>query len=131
MERCVLFMLTAFLVLSGCERVVLVKGPPDEYPPPTERGGSPAALHIPPGHLPPPGECRIWYPDMPPGQQAPPGDCASLSRRVPPGAWLIRHPDNDRENVHVSVYDQNRPGVVVVIRVFNAANGSFVSERTP
>jgi hypothetical protein len=143
MERCVLMMLSALLVLSGCGRVVVVKGPPpDEYPsPPAGRGGPsviyestglyPVALHIPPGHLPPPGECRIWYPDRPPGQQPPPGNCASLSRRVPPGAWLIRHPDDDRENVHVSVYDQTRPGVVIVIRVFNAATGSFVREWTP
>jgi hypothetical protein len=45
---------------------------------------------IPPGHMPPPGKCRIWYPDLTPGQQPPPGDCWELSRRVPPGAWLIR-----------------------------------------
>lgn len=44
---------------------------------------------IPPGHMPPPGKCRIWYPDLPPGQQPPPGDCEELRYRVPPGAWLI------------------------------------------
>ena len=26
-------------------------------------------LDIPYGHYPPPGECRVWYPDRPPGQQ--------------------------------------------------------------
>lgn len=45
---------------------------------------------IPPGHMPPPGSCRIWYPGTPPGQQPPPGDCYILSQRVPPHAWLIR-----------------------------------------
>ena len=45
---------------------------------------------IPPGHMPPPGECRIWYPGEPPGQQPPPGNCEELRRQVPPGAWLIR-----------------------------------------
>ncbi len=44
-------------------------------------------LGIPRGHLPPPGACRIWYPDRPPGQQPPPGSCGGI---VPPGAVLVR-----------------------------------------
>jgi hypothetical protein len=46
--------------------------------------------NVPPGHMPPPGKCRIWFPGMPPGQQPPPGDCWELQRQIPPGAWLIR-----------------------------------------
>lgn len=45
---------------------------------------------VPAGHLPPPGECRIWYPDRPAGQQPPPGSCRELQYRVPAGAYLIR-----------------------------------------
>lgn len=45
--------------------------------------------HVPPGHMPPPGQCRIWYPDTPPGHQPPPGPCYKLRHRVPPGAHLI------------------------------------------
>jgi hypothetical protein len=44
---------------------------------------------IPPGHMPPPGKCRIWFPDLPPGQQPPPGDCEELRYHVPRGACLI------------------------------------------
>jgi hypothetical protein len=51
--------------------------------------GRHAQVKIPPGHLPPPGECRIWFPDRPPGHQPPPGDCRELSRRVPHGAVLV------------------------------------------
>jgi hypothetical protein len=55
----------------------------DGYP----QGTSASALGIPPGHLPPPGACRIWYPGRPPGQQPPPTSCAV---GVPPGAVLVR-----------------------------------------
>lgn len=46
---------------------------------------------VPPGHMPPAGKCRIWYPGTPPGHQPPPGDCRTLSRQVPHGAYLIGH----------------------------------------
>ncbi|POF44380.1 hypothetical protein B0D71_00665 [Pseudomonas laurylsulfativorans] len=45
---------------------------------------------IPRGHLPPPGQCRIWFPDRPPGHQPPPGRCKKLRHRVPSGAYLVR-----------------------------------------
>jgi hypothetical protein len=35
---------------------------------------------IPPGHLPPPGECRVWYDGRPPGQQPPPTSCRDAER---------------------------------------------------
>ena len=46
-------------------------------------------FRIPPGHYPPPGACRIWFPERPPGQQPAPGECDVLDRRVPAGAYLI------------------------------------------
>lgn len=73
------------LGLGGC---VVVDGAP--YP--GHRGGGYYApdAGIPEGHLPPPGECRIWYHDRSPGHQPPPGSCAELRYHVPPGASLIR-----------------------------------------
>ncbi|GKW50059.1 hypothetical protein NCCP2165_22740 [Halomonas sp. NCCP-2165] len=69
-------------ILSGCAVYA------DGY------GGSyrydPHRSEVPSGHLPPPGECRIWYPDRPEGHQPPPGPCHELRYQVPPGAKLIR-----------------------------------------
>ncbi len=55
----------------------------------TVRPRADQAFRIPPGHYPPPGQCRIWVPNRPPGQQSPPGSCSTLERQVPPGAYLI------------------------------------------
>ena len=44
---------------------------------------------VPPGHMPKPGECRLWYSGKPPGQQPKPQSCASLRGRVPAGAFVL------------------------------------------
>ncbi len=75
--RCVLALL-AVMSTVGC--TVAIAGPPI-YPP--------GAVEVPPGHLPPPGECRIWYPGRPAGHQPPPGPCHVLEFQVPPGAFLV------------------------------------------
>lgn len=81
-----------------------------------------ASLDIPPGHYPPPGQCRIWFPDRPPGHQPPPGNCS----RVPPGAWVIRHAADNPGHAHVIVHDERRPENVRIVGEFNIASGVFV-----
>lgn len=77
------------------------KGGDPDYEPSTEfvprppfesESGLPrgAEFPVPRGHLPPPGACRVWFPDQPPGHQPPPGPCAQLEWRVPDGAILVR-----------------------------------------
>ena len=85
-------------------------------------GGRPAHLGIPPGHLPAPGECRLWYPGRPPGWQPPAVPCRT--RRLPAGAWLIYRPDH--EHVRVSVISRSRPGIVVGVRIYDAGTGLFI-----
>jgi hypothetical protein len=80
-------------------------------------------LNIPKGHYPPPGECRVWFPDRPAGHQPPPSGC---NARVPRGAWLIRHPHDNPEHVHVVVYDDRRPSTVLAIGEFRIGSGVFV-----
>jgi len=38
------------------------------------------AQGVPPGHLPPPGACRVWYDGRPSGQQPPPTSCREAER---------------------------------------------------
>jgi hypothetical protein len=77
--------LTMALAAAGC---VVYDDPRPVYPSrPVYQG---EAVHVPPGHLPPPGMCRIWFPDRPPGHQPPPGPCRKLQYRVPPGAILVQ-----------------------------------------
>lgn len=70
--------------LAGCAAYGSTTAEPYPYPYP---GG---IVEIPRGHMPPPGECQIWYPNLLPGQQPPPGDCYELEHQVPPGAVLVR-----------------------------------------
>lgn len=113
----------AILVLScffiGCSAIY--------YPTTVQTGGAPeqheertqdqvmysfADLGIPKGHLPPPGECKVWFPDRPAGHQPPPQSCSSAFRDRPLGAWVITH-------------ESNRYRVITFVK---AGNG--ISERT-
>ena len=81
---CAGFALLGMLFLSACVlEARAYNGGPSASPAPA------AQLGIPPGHMPPPGKCRIWYQGKPPGQQPPPGNCNKLKHRVPPGASLV------------------------------------------
>ena len=82
------------------------------------------------GHLPPPGECRIWHPERPAGQQPPSGRCSRLEAQVPAGAWLIQRPGANQRYT-VSAYDPQQPGVIQDRAVFNYRGGSLVLAPSP
>jgi hypothetical protein len=88
-------------------------------------------LGIPPGHLPPPGKCRLWYPDRPPGHQPPPESCGHVHAHVPAGAWLIHRPNDEPQYVDVSVYDTYQPGIVITIGLFDVDTGAFIRHLRP
>src|SRR6266571_1772888 len=71
-------------VAAGCTRttrtVLVVPEARSEGGPSTA-----ATLGVPPGHLPKPGQCRIWIPGVPPGHQPRPksGSCEGIEADAP------------------------------------------------
>lgn len=124
--------LVTVLLLAACSTGGVVVGSPPPGPGPSTA----ATLGIPPGHLPPPGECRVWVPGEPPGHQPPPGSCAVLARRVPADGWLVFNPGRDgrgrgrrgrgKGHVRVTVFGESGPEVV---RYFERGSGKLIREE--
>ena len=97
-----------------------------------ETASTAAKFGIPPGHLPPPGQCRVWIPGEPPGKQKKKyasGECDTVSRQVPPGAWLVYRPGDDKKEVVVREYGSGSQ--VTWVRVFDIATGALLRELDP
>lgn len=119
------------LAAIACSSVsTTTKSKPAPAPAPAQKQGksTAATLGIPPGHLPPPGQCRVWMPGEPPGHQAKARSCANIERSAPAGSWIVYRPTEDKKVVHVKVVDQSRPGVVVHVRIYDLASGSLIRE---
>jgi len=82
--------------LSACSATVAARAPAYAVV-----DGADDVPGIPPGHMPPPGECRVWFPGEPPGQQPPPGDCDRLMQTAPPSAWVLYRPSEERRVVRI------------------------------
>jgi len=119
------------LLLGSCSGVIAAGGHGGEVVVVSGKKEAHHKLGIPPGHLPPPGSCRIWVPGRPPGRQQKSGSCAELSHRVPKGAWLVHRDADNPDDIEVFVYDQKRPSVVVSVRYFEASTGDFIRDGRP
>lgn len=113
--------ITAFILLlnAGCGTIgILVNGGGGGVPAP-EPGPrsypSYRALNIPPGHLPPPGQCRVWYPGKPPGHQPPPTSCESALRSAGMDAWILYRVSGDPKILEVKEKKGNQPKIEVII----------------
>ncbi|WP_426062059.1 hypothetical protein [Hymenobacter sp. B1770] len=68
---------------------------------------------VPRGHYPPPGECRVWYPNRPPGHQPPPTSCDRLAGvRLEPGAFILHGDRAYDAEYNWREEDRRRPGTV-------------------
>lgn len=68
---------------------------------------------VPRGHYPPPGKCRVWYPNRPPGHQPPPTDCHRLAgMRLEPGAFVLHGDQAYDAGYDWREEDRRRPGTV-------------------
>jgi len=114
------------LILNGCSSTVVVARGGSRSAPAPAPAGPVAKLKIPPGHYPPPGQCRVWLPDRPPGRQPPSASCRAARGPIPPGAWVIYRPTKDKKVVEVTAYDEVKPEVVVWVRVYDAKSGAFL-----
>jgi hypothetical protein len=133
--------LASLLVAGACThttRTILLEPPP--APSPEVRGvesnrapSTAARLGVPPGHLPNPGECRVWIPGTPPGHQPKPKSrpCAGIATVAPAGSWIIYRPTEDKKVVHVREVDSRRAGTVVRIRIFDIETSRLLREENP
>jgi hypothetical protein len=121
--------LTILLIATGCAgRTTVVTRQPA---PSRTAGNTTVTLNVPPGHLPPAGECRVWIPGTPPGRQPRPRSCTGIAATAPAGSWILYRPSSERRLVHVRYVDDRRPGTVIRVRVFEAESGKFVRDERP
>ena len=74
------------VVVQAPPRVVVLPPPPPPVAAPVVIV-EPRRVHVPPGHYPAPGYCRLWYPGRPPGHQPTAFACHRVA--VPAGAFIL------------------------------------------
>lgn len=129
--RGALLLLVPIVTLGACNRATRAVLPAPSRDVVTVDGAGrgaaagPRSLRVPPGHYPPPGQCRVWHPGRPPGQQPPPANCASLAGRVPAGAFLLYNNREWDSRYDWRAAERRTPGSVpeVVLRVIGSAAG--------
>jgi len=86
-------------------------------------------LKVPEAHLPPEGQCRIWKEGSSPFQQPQARSCDGIVATAPAGSMILYRPSKDKKIVRVRYIDAHRAGVVVRVRVFDAATGKYLRDE--
>jgi len=122
--------LAALALPLACSRTIVLVPTPQQQRTQTSTA---VTLGVPPGHLPQPGECRIWIPGTPPGRQPRPKSraCAGIAAAAPAGSWILYRPTADRKLVHVRLVDARRAGTVVRVQIFDIDTKRLLREENP
>jgi hypothetical protein len=94
-----------------------------------ENASTAARFGVPPGHLPPAGQCRVWMPGEPPGQQKkkyPVGQCSTLRGSIPAGGWLIYSPTDNKKEIRVWEFGSRRQ--LLTERVYSSITGELLRQ---
>ena len=68
---------------------------------------------VPKGHYPPPGTCKIWYPNRPPGHQPPATSCNKIYRtKLEPGAFILHGDRAYDADYNWREEERRRPGSI-------------------
>jgi hypothetical protein len=94
-----------------------------------EENDDKSPLGIPPAQLPSPGECRLWKPGRPVKEQVRAGSCAAIEPEAPTESWVLYRPQQDPRLVHVRVIDPDQKGLVIQVRVYDAARGTYLGSK--
>jgi hypothetical protein len=113
------------LAAAGCS-VVSSSSTPAPEPAPSHGPSTAATLKIPPGQLPPPGQCRVWVQGLPPGKQPKARTCSGIEDSAPPSSWVVYRPGKDKKMVYVREMDPRRVGVVVRVTAYDIQTGVAV-----
>lgn len=119
---------TMLLAAAACSSTITTGTSAPQPAPAQSRGPSTAAtLKIPPGQLPPPGQCRVWVQGLPPGKQPRARTCTGIEDSAPPSSWVVYRPGKDKKVVHVREMDPRRVGVVARVTVYDVRSGTVVT----
>ena len=110
-----LLLVSAIVTIAGsaCARPIVVTREPARAVVVTQ----PRAAKVPPGHFPPPGQCRLWYPGRPPGKQPPPTRCNELRGAAGSGAFILYNSKAWDADYDWRVRDRTNPGSVPAVIV--------------
>lgn len=129
LERSVaLLLVTATLACSSATNTTAAAPAPKAS---SKKASTAATLGVPPGHLPPPGQCRVWQPGTPPGHQRKPESCRKAGEHATAGSWVLFRPTQDKKLVYVyeRAGEGKRAGTVVRVRVYDATDGKYMRDE--